>query len=269
VSAARPTAAWAVASGATLSVALWAGRAGATGEVGRVVTDTSSGNYRIAAQTDASRFSLASASGFRFTSAVRADWSPRPGLALRLRVPYHFMALDDGARFDGWGDAELRIKTRIFGIGDYVLVQAGVIQTLPTGSKQDRLGNGAMVLTPFVTAGRRFGETIIYAYVSDAVTLRRDNALAYEDITDPSTDHEARSAIGAMLAIKQRVQANVSMSAITILGGRDVGQTFVHGGPIVGVLLTDAARLVLGGQVPVAGERRFDWRTTADVYFSF
>ncbi len=257
------------ACAAALCVALYGRDAGATGEVGRVVTDTAAGNYRVAAQTDASRFSLSNAGGFRFTTALRADWSPRPGLALRVRVPYHFMSLDDGARFDGWGDAELRIKTRIFGISDYVLVQAGVIETLPTGSKRDRLGNGAMVLTPFVTAGRRFGETILYAYVSDAIALRRENALAYEDLTDPSTDHEARSAVGAMLAIKQRVQANVSMSAITILGGRDVGQTFVHGGPIVGVLLSEDARLVLGGQVPVAGDRRFDWRTTADLYFSF
>lgn len=248
---------------------LAAGRAGATGEVGRVVTDTSGRAYRVAAQTDASRFSIPSARGARFTTAIRADWIPTDGLALRVRLPYHAVWLDGGRSLRGLGDSELRIKARVYAIEDYVLVQAGVIQTLPTGDKRDRLGNGATVVTPFVTAGRRFGDKILYAYVSDAVSLRRQNALAYEDITDPSADHEARSAVGLMLGIYSRVQANLSVSAITILGGRDFGQTFVHGGPLAGVALTDDVRLVVGGQVPIVGERRFDWRTTADLYVSF
>lgn len=179
------------------------------------------------------------------------------------------MWLTTGEQRTGVGDGELRLKGRIYEHGGYILVQAGVIQTLPIGSRTERLGNGSTVLTPFVTGGYKIGNTIIYGYVSDAVAIRRDNQKRYEDLTDPSRDHETRCAIGFIHLFSDVVQMNFSLSAITIMTKQDFGQTFLHGGPLVAFAPADTVHIALGAQVPIAGEKRFDWRGTLDAYLSF
>jgi len=243
--------------------------AGATGEVGRAIQDPLSRISRVGLQQDISQFDVPQARGTRYTLALRGDWAPIPILSLRVRAPAHRVWLSDGDVRSGFGDAELRLKVRVLDVGGYILVQAGVIETLPTGSRAERLGNGAMVVTPFVTAGRKFGKTVLYAYVSDAIALRRQNAKRYEDLTDPSADHEARSAIGLLTTVSSVVSANISLSAITILTPSQLGETFVHGGPLVALATSDATRVVIGAQLPIVGERRFDWRGTLDAYFFF
>jgi hypothetical protein len=246
-----------------------AGSARATSEVGRVVQDTRPYVVRTGIEQELSSFDLPAAAGTRYTFAGRVDWPATERMALRVRAPVHHLWLADGGERMGPGDAELRLKLRLLQVADYVKVQAGVIETLPTGSAVRGLGNGAMVITPFVTGGRRFGRVIVYAYGSDAVTLRNTKATQYEDFTDPSSNHELRNAVGATGGPFDALQGNVSLNATTILTGRATGETFVFAGAIVAFTPTDRLRVQLGGQHPVAGDRRFEWKATLDVYASF
>ena len=231
--------------------------------------DTTPYFLRLGTEQEVSSFALKSAEGTRYTLAGRIDWPATSNMALRVRAPIHRLWLLGGTERFGAGDAELRIKFRVLQIEDYIKVQAGVIETLPTGSSVRGLGNGAMVLTPFITGGRRFGRVITYAYVSDAVTLRNAKARAYEDFTDPSTDHELRNAIGISGGPFDMLQGNFSLNATTILTGPATGDTFVFAGAIAAYTPSDVVRVQLGGQLPIAGERRFEWKATLDAYLFF
>jgi hypothetical protein len=241
-------------------------RARATSEVGRAVQDTGTHSVRLGVEQELSKFDLPIAVGTRYTLAGRGDWVATPRMSLRLRAPVHWLWLAGGGERSGLGDAELRIKFRIVQIGGYFQVQAGIIETYPTGSSRQGLGNGAMVGTPYVTAGRKIGRTIFYAYASDAITLRNDKATQFDDYTDPSSNHEARNAVGATGGPFDAIQGNLSLSSTTILTGTSFGSTFVFAGAIVAISPWETLRLQLGGQVPIAGERRFDWKTTLDLY---
>ena len=87
-----------------------------------------------------------------------------------------------------------------------------------------------------------------------------------DDLTDPSSNHETRNAVGATGGPFDSIQGNLSLNATTILTGASVGDTFVFGGGIVAFTPNDKFRMQLGGQLPIAGERRFEWKATADVY---
>ncbi len=225
-------------------------------------------HQRIGITQEVSSFDVEQGKGTRYTIAGRFNWLPIPDLSLRLIVPIHQVWLTGGEHRAGFGDSELRIKGRIVQSGP-VQIQLGLIQTLPTGSRTERLGNGATVLTPFVTGGYRIVDTILYLYVSDEVTVRRDNQKHYEDITDPNTDHELQNAVGFIHIFTEELQMNVSFSAITTLTRRDRGQTFLFGGPLLAWGPNDAVHLALGVQLPIAGEKRFDWRGSLDAYVSF
>ena len=242
--------------------------AGATNEVGRAVQGQDGRSVRLGVEQEVSKFDLSAASGTRYTLAGRGDWDATSKMAVRVRAPVHGLWLAGGRERVGLGDTELRLKLRLVDVGGYFQVQAGLIETYPTGSSSQGLGNGAMVGTPYVTAGRKFGRTIFYAYVSDAITLRNAHARQFDDFTDPSSNHETRNALGVMGGPFDALQANLSVSSTTILTGNAFGDTFVSAGTIVAVSPTDAFRVQLGAQVPVLGERRFDWKGTLDLYLS-
>jgi hypothetical protein len=243
-----------------------AARASATSEVGRGVADPNH-EVRVGLEQEISGFDLPIAKGTRYTFAPRADWAPREGLSLRTRVPFHNLWLAGDDHRAGIGDAELRLKFRLYSHGGNRLVQGGAIQTMPTGSAVRGLGNGAVVLTPFLTGGIKIDKTILYAYVSDAITLRNQKARAYDDFTDPSTNHETRNVVGVITGPYGPIQGNLSLNAYTILTGGAVGETFVFGAAVFAFAPSDVFRVQAGLQLPVAGDERFDYKCTLDAYF--
>jgi hypothetical protein len=238
----------------------------ATTETARGIPAPQAHLSRIGVEQEVSGFDLADAKGTRYTVAPRADWGATEALSLRLRATYHTLWLADGTTRSGVGDAELRLKARVVDIDEHFLVQVGVIETLPTGNASRGLGNGAMVLSPFVTSGRKIGRTIIYAYVSDAITLRNEKARVYDDFTDPSTNHETRNALGVIAGPSSVFQTNASLNATTILTGSSFGDTFLFGAAFLVFAPSELFRLQLGGQLPIAGEHRFEWKGVLDAY---
>jgi hypothetical protein len=240
----------------------------ATGEAGRAVQDPLSRVSRLGLEQDLSGFDVHGVRGTRYTLTARYDWAATPAFSLRVRAPVHFIWLRGSAgKLSGIGDWELRAKARIVDIDGYILVQAGVIETMPTGDPRSGLGNGAMQLTPFVTGGYKIGDTILYAYLSDAVALRPDSAPRYDDLADPSADHETQNAIGVITGTPA-FQVNASLSTATALTKSELGHTSLSGSAVAG-FGTDTVRFLVGGALPIAGAKRFDWRALLDAYVFF
>jgi len=238
----------------------------ATTEAGRGIPTPQARLSRVGVEQEISGFDLAIAKGTRYTIAPRADWGATEALSLRARATYHNLWLSDGTTRSGIGDCELRLKARVVDIDEHTIVQIGMIETLPTGSAPRGLGNGAMVLSPYVTAGHKIDRTILYAYLSDAVTLRNEKARAYDDFTDPSTNHETRNAAGVITGPSSVFQTNLSLNATTILTGSSFGETFLFGSAFFVFAPSDVFRLQLGGALPIAGDHRFEWRGVLDAY---
>ena len=228
------------------------------------------GRVRVGAEAEAASFrDVDGRDGAYVSTTGRVEWVPSHVLALRLRLPIYALSLvgEDGIRA-GLGDAEMRLRFRLR-TREPLLVSAGWSTQLPTGAKFDGLGGGALQVSPFVTAGYRFASTVLFATAADAVTIASAHSTRRADYVDPSTNNEVRWTVGSIHYFSEAVAASVALGGITILEGGTLGRTLLTAGLQAGVQPNEEWRVVVGGQLPIFGEHRFDWKTNLAVIRSF
>jgi hypothetical protein len=223
---------------------------------------------RFGVESTWASFDLGGARGSYVGLGARGDWRASPRVGLRLFVPAYVLSLDGQDSHTGVGDVDLRVRVLLLDSGDW-RVFAGLSDQLPTGSTSLGLGQGAPQITPFVTAGWRRDPVVVYASVADAIAWRSTFQAPRVDYVDPSTDHELRYLLGALFAFGDHVYAGAAFTAVTVLAPSALGETLLTGGVAVGVIPAKHWKLVAGGQLPIAGEHRFDAKATLAAYVFF
>ena len=230
------------------------------------------GHDRVGVELETARFDLAGTRGTYFTAIARADWAATRRLTLRARVPLQLLDLEGQppgqSGREGLGDVELRLRYRLT-MRDPLLVAVGYTGQLPTGDAARGLGGGALQVAPYVTAGYRIGGTVVFATLNDTVTLRGGSTPRYVNYVDPNSDHELRYNAGLIYFFSDVVAANALVSGTTLLADDARGRTLFTAGAQLGIAPLPSVRVVAGGQLPLAGERRFDWKANAALIYSF
>ena len=200
--------------------------------------------------------------------AARGDYRLSRRVGLRLEVPIYTLHLDGQETHAGLGDVELRVRVLVLDAHAWRLY-AGLADQLPTGQTSLGIGQGATQLTPYVTAGYRHNKLVVYGAVADAFVIRSPSATAAPDWVDPSTDHELRYGLGALLELSDAFYGNVAVTGITELVPSSPGRSLCTGGASLGFQPNDHWKLVLGAQLPIAGEHRYDAKGLVSVYYFF
>jgi hypothetical protein len=213
-------------------------------------------------------FDLGGTRGSYFGFAARADWRASSVVGLRLIVPVYTLGTEGQPWKTGLGDSELRLRVLVLDADDW-RVFVGLTDGLPTGDTSLGVGQGATQLTPFVTAGWKKGPLVLYATVADSITLRVQDKPAPIDYVDPSTDHEMHGTLGAIVGLGDHAYATAAVTETTVLVPSDAGDTILTGGVAVGILPGRTWKLVAGGQLPLAGQHRFDAKASLDAYVFF
>lgn len=229
------------------------------------------GHDRAGVELETAHFDLAGTRGTYFSAIARADWAATSRLTLRARVPLQVLELEGQAPGqsgrEGLGDVELRLRYRLT-MRDPLLVAIGYTGQLPTGDAARGLGGGALQVAPYVTAGYRIGATVVFATLNDTVTIHGASAPRYVNYLDPNSDHELRYSAGLIYFFSDVVAANAFASGTTLLTDTR-GQTLFTAGAQLGIAPLPRLRVIAGGQLPLAGERRFDWKANAALIYSF
>jgi hypothetical protein len=224
---------------------------------------------RAGVETEATGFLLQGQRGSFLSGIPRIEYTPVRKLNLRLRVPFHSLALDgEPDTRGGIGDAELRLRLNVKS-GEPLRINAGWVVQMPTGSKHEGLGEGAVQLTPFASAGFRIDAVVLYLTVADTLKLVGPHEQSFVNYVDPSENHELRTTAGSILPVTEMVSASAFLTETTILsGGSRQGDVLLTGGGSIGMQAESRLRIVLTGQLPIAGEHRFAWKTNASVTYS-
>jgi hypothetical protein len=223
---------------------------------------------RAGIETGWTRFDLNGSHGDFYGVTARLDVRASHIVGLRLLLPAYALDLDGRSTRVGLGDAELRVRILVLDDHDWRMF-VGLADQLPTGNNSLGLGQGGTQLSPFVTAGWRSGGLVVYGNLADVIALHsRGNPPAF-DYVDPSSDHEARYSLGAILDAFGPVYANAALTGVTVLTPSDAGDTFVYGGVALGVLLGEYWKVVASAQLPLAGEHRFESKLGLNLYFYF
>jgi hypothetical protein len=209
--------------------------------------------------------------GEYFGLTVRGDVKLARNVGLRVLVPMYLLQLDGQSASNGFGDAALRARFLLLDANPWRFY-AGLEQQLPTGNTAIGTGQGGVQLSPFITGGWRKGSVVVYASVADSIGLHPrwgTGRLEPVDYVDPSSDHELRSNFGVIGEIAEPLYVNGALTAITLLEPGDAGKTLLIGGAALGYVVSEDFKLVLVGQLPVAGEHRFEQRIGLNAYLYF
>lgn len=223
---------------------------------------------RLGVETTWGRFDLNGNRGDFYGVTARLDVRASPIVGLRLFVPAYVIDVDGQSSRAGLGDTELQVRVLALDAHDWRMF-VGLDDQLPTGNNGIGVGQGGTQLSPFVTAGWRTGGLVLYGTVADVVALHsRGNPPGF-DYVDPSTDHEVRYSLGAILDAFGPVYANAAITGTTVLTPEDAGDTLLYGGVALGFLLGQQWKAVASVQLPIAGEHRFESKAGLNVYFYF
>jgi hypothetical protein len=224
---------------------------------------------RIGLESSWAAFDNQGGQGDFYGITARGDLKLAPHVGLRLLVPVYAIQLDGQPVNLGLGDAELRVRFLLYE-GRPWRFYWGIADQLPTGNTSIGLGQGGTQLSPYITGGWRRGPVVVFATVADSIGLHpQDKSPPTPDYVDPSTDHELRTTIGAVDELSGDFYCNVALTEITLLEPGDLGNALLIGGAAVGYVLSDASKLVLIGQAPLAGEHRFNEKIGLNAYFFF
>lgn len=223
---------------------------------------------RIGLETSWAQFDLYGSRGQYFGLTLRGDVKLAKGVGLRLLVPTYIIQLDSQNAANGFGDSELRVRVLLLDDHDWRFY-AGLADQLPTGNTAIGLGQGGLQFSPFVTGGWRKGAVVVYGSVADCFSLHPQGKAEPLDYVDPSSDHELRSNFGFIGELAEPLYVNAALTNITVLGPEDAGQTLFIGGAALGYLVNDDFKLVVVGQVPIAGQHRFEEKIGLDAYLYF
>jgi hypothetical protein len=236
----------------------------------RSFSDVTAIHSRAGVEATGATFALRGLSGAFTTTSAIGEIAPVSALSLRLRVPVSHATYDGdgGAPHVGLGDLELRLRWRI---RQDALLQAsvGVAGSQPPGRRETHLGDGGGKVAPYVSAGYAATRTtIVYTTVSDQISIPISPGDAIGDVTDPSSDHELRGDLGLIQRLGDVLFVSASTSGALRLVRRGPGD-FAYASAFVGATPSSDVRIVVGGSIPLAGEHRFESRTTASMLVSF
>jgi hypothetical protein len=224
---------------------------------------------RGGAELEASAFRAEGRRGSYASAIARLEWAATEDLGLRLRMPFDTLALDgEGGTREGPGDAELRLRMQLKR-HDPLKISGGWVAQLPTGARRHGLGEGAMQITPFVSAGLRKGRTVVYLTLSDQLSFAGRHRARLPNYVDPGEDHELRTTLGTIYAFTDVVSASAVLVGTTILTDKDRGRSLLTGGLQVGTQPDRRLRLVVATHAPVLGEQRFSWKLSAMATYAF
>jgi hypothetical protein len=222
---------------------------------------------RIGVENDFASFKIEGRKGAFDSTAIRADYSTQNRASMRLRLPMVYLRFADGEQHTGIGDLELRSKIKIYDAHEW-LSFIGLSETFPTGRASWGMGAGAPVFSLFLTAGYKIKYTIIYATVGDSLTMPRSGA-SHVNYVNPDRDHEMDYAVGVMHGFSEKVYAAAAAGGITVLEPGLTGRSLATFGALIAYRPVHAFRFALGGQIPVAGERRFEAKGSVMAYWFF
>jgi len=226
------------------------------------------GSYRAGAELEGAAFRFAGRRGSYGSVVARAEWFPVDGLGLRLRVPFTTLALEgEPATREGFGDTELRARAMLLNTESF-RVSAGNVLELPTGARHRGIGNGSVQVTPFVTAGYRVRDLVVYATIADSFSLAGPNQKRFANYVDPGTDHELRATLGAIYVFDETISGAVSVTDTIVLTANGRGEQIYVANVNLGAQ-RGPLRMVLAPAIPIAGEQRFSWRITTAALLSF
>jgi hypothetical protein len=227
------------------------------------------GQFRGGAELETAAFNLDGQRGSYASAVARIEYNPLPHLALRARVPIDTLSLEgDPEVHNGLGDSELRLRVQL-GRSDPLRVTGGCVTQLPTGSPHAGLGEGAVQITPFVSAGYKVDRTILYVTVADSMSLAGTHRERFPNYVDPSEDHELRATLGTIYVLTEAMSASALVTTTTVLTSVNRGQTLMTGAIQLGAQPDARFRLVISPQFPIFGEERFSWKLSTAATYSF
>jgi hypothetical protein len=226
------------------------------------------GTFRPGAETEATGFNLEGQRGSFVGVTPRLEYAPTETVSTRLRAPYYWLSLDgDPDTRHGIGDVELRLRLNVRR-AEPVKVALGWDLQMPTGSKHEGLGEGAVQVTPWVTAGLRLGKAVVYLALADNVSLAGPHAERLPNYVDPSEDNELRTTLGTILPLGENVSGSVFLTETTLLTEAERGRSLLAGGLQLALEPDPRLRVLVIDQLPLAGEHRFEWKLGTAVVVS-
>lgn len=240
----------------------------ASGTAWADVTDVSAVRSRVGLEGAGATFALRGLTGSYLTAAALAELAPSSTVSIRARIPYTRVtyAGDDGGTHAGLGDVELRLRWRLLP-DDPFQASIGLGGSAPTSRGEHHLGDDTAKIAPFATGGYRTGRTVIFATVSDQISIPIAPRDEVGDITDPASDHELRGDLGVIERFGP-VFVSAYASGAARLVSRGPGN-FAYGTLLIGATPSANVRLVVGAALPITGEHRFDARTTGTMLVTF
>lgn len=233
---------------------------------------------RAELEVAAAGFTLPGGQGNYVSATLGVDLSVTDRIATGVRVPFVVLHLRGNGARAGFGDLDMVGKVRVLGDGGRSL-SLGVSVEAPTGDADRGLGSGHFELSPFVTGAWTTGRWHLHATLGDSLSL--GGAEHHEDahshaaeeghgtFISPHSDHELQYHAGVLFWVSPAVFANLTLGGATVLVPEELGATFLAIGPELGVVVGGAFRLTLNTELPIAGERRFDWMARAGVEARF
>ena len=150
-------------------------------------------------------------------------------------LPFVFSQPGDGA--GGIGDLELEAKQVLFFSGPTSqILSAGLGLTLPTGDRDEGLGEGAALLEPFLAYGKAWGRTFVQtraALVVSTNTARRDSEFSFEAALSRSLGPPRIAWVPALEIVGSR---NLSTGANDWAGVIEVSKALTPLGHVLGAL---------------------------------
>jgi hypothetical protein len=225
---------------------------------------------RLGLETSWAQFDLYGVRGQYIGLTARLDVKLHRHVGMRLLVPTYIIQQDNQPAGNGFGDSELRVRVLLLDAHDWRFY-GGLADQLPTGNTALGLGQGGTQLSPFITGGWRKGPVVVFGSVADCIGLHpEDKGLAHtSDYVDPSNDHELRATFGAIAEIGEPVYVSAVVTDVTDLDPGSAGTSLLIGGAALGYLVSDDFKVVMVGQMPLAGEHRFEDKIGLNAYLYF
>lgn len=214
-------------------------------------------------------FDLDASSGTWFAVAPVVEYAPLRWLSASARFGIVGVRYRTGGEdATGLADTDLCVKLRVAATehGE-IIASVGLGLGLPTGDSRDGIGNGHVELSPFVVLSSQVTPWLVLTgLVADHVSLADEHEHEHASVVAPHGAHEVVLRLGASAFVRQTYVSLGGDAAIVVSG--EAG-SFVAARGEVGWLPARRLRFALGVDLPVAGERRFEWRARLGVGYLF
>ncbi len=230
---------------------------------------------RVTIETLAAGFELAERSGNWQALVLSGEVTAFTWLSVSARAPFARVSVGDTTHV-GLADAEVAARARLYTTehGGLIL-SAGLGVELPTGNSDHGLGGGHVELAPFVSGSAApLEELVLFAAVAPLVSLGAHADEHDHPTAKPHIEGTATGLRGSVLAPHNPRELAVNAGAAYLVGPAFVSaglglaaplgdhelSTFVSSRLEIGVRVASGLRLLAGAELPVAGDRRFDWK---------